>query len=145
MATEERPEFVDVGPTNILTLMRMRRVMDPETGFALEMELRDEVVNPFRSLHGGLLATLIECSAAGRVMSESGAESILPSDMNIRFLTTVKVGPAWAITKVLRRGRRAVVVQCDVIDVGNDRTLVASATLSFTLLDSSPPVVPVGE
>jgi uncharacterized protein (TIGR00369 family) len=145
LATEERPEFVDVGPTNLLTLMRMRRVMDPETGFALEMELRDEVVNPFRSLHGGLLATLIECSAAGRVMSESGAESILPSDMNIRFLTTVKVGPARAITKVLRRGRRAVVVQCDVIDVGNDRTLVASATLSFTLLDSSPPVVPVGE
>ncbi len=145
MATEERSEFVDVGETNILTLMRMRRVIDPETGFALEMELRDEVVNPFRSLHGGLLATLIECSAAGRVMSEGGIERILPSDMNIRFLTTVKIGPARAITKVLRRGRRAVVVQCDVIDVGNDRKLVASATLSFTLLDSSTPEAPPEE
>jgi uncharacterized protein (TIGR00369 family) len=106
MATAERPEFVDVGAANILTLMRMRRVVDPEAGFALEMELRDEVVNPFRSLHGGLLATLIECSAAGRVMGEGMSERILPSDMNIRFLSTVKVGPARAITKVLRRGRR---------------------------------------
>ncbi len=69
MAAEERPEFVDVGATNILTLMQMRRVNDPETGFALEMELRDEVVNPFRSLHGGLMATLIECSAAGRAVT----------------------------------------------------------------------------
>ena len=139
MATEERSEFVDVGADHILTLMHMRRVVDPETGFALEMEFRDEVVNPFRSLQGGLMATLIECSAAGRAVREGGSERILPSDMNIRFLTTLKVGPARAITKVLRRGRRAVVVQCDVIDVGNDRKLVASATLSYTLLDSSTP------
>ena len=144
MAAEERSEFVDVGETNILTLMQMRRVVDPESGFALEMELRDEVVNPFRSLHGGLMATLIECSAAGRAVSEGGSERILPSDMNIRFLTTVKVGPARAITKVLRRGRRAIVVQCDVIDVGDDRKLVASATLSYTLLDSSTPDAPAG-
>ena len=144
MAVGERSEFVDVGESNILTLMQMRRVVDPESGFALEMELRDEVVNPFRSLHGGLMATLIECSAAGRAVSEGGSERILPSDMNIRFLTTVKVGPARAITKVLRHGRRAIVVQCDVIDIGNDRKLVASATLSYTLLDSSTPDVPAG-
>jgi uncharacterized protein (TIGR00369 family) len=144
VAAEERPEYVDVGATNILTLLRMRRVDDPEAGFALEMELRDEVVNPFRSLHGGLMATLIECSGAGRAVSEGGSERILPSDMHIRFLTTVKVGPARAITKVLRRGRRAIVVQCDVIDVGNDRKLVASATLSYTLLDSSTADAPAG-
>ena len=78
MAAKKRSEFVDVGPTNILTLMQMRRVVDPETGFALEMEFRDEVVNPFRSLHGGLMATLIECSAAGRAVSEGGSERILP-------------------------------------------------------------------
>jgi acyl-coenzyme A thioesterase PaaI-like protein len=59
--------------------------------------------------------------------------------MHIRFLSTVKEGPARAVCQVLRRGRRAIVVQCDVIDVGDDRKLVASATLSYTLLDSSTP------
>jgi uncharacterized protein (TIGR00369 family) len=142
MPTDQKPDFVDVGPTSLLTLMQMRRLNDPETGFALEMELRDEVVNPYKSLHGGLMATMIECAAAGRAISEGGSERILPSDMHIRFLTTVKVGPARAITKVLRRGRRAIVVQCDVIDVGNDRKLVASATLSYTLLDSPTPDAP---
>lgn len=142
MATDEETDFVDVGPTNILTLLQMRRVIDPEMGPAIEMELRDEVVNPFRSLHGGFMATLIECAAAGRALSMGDTGRILPSDMHIRFLTTVKVGPARAVTKVLRSGRRAIVVQCDVLDVGDERKLVASATLSFTLLDSPTPDPP---
>jgi acyl-coenzyme A thioesterase PaaI-like protein len=47
----------------------------------------------------------------------------------------VKVGPARVVSEVLRRGRRNIVVQASVIDVGDDRKLVASATLSYTLLD----------
>jgi uncharacterized protein (TIGR00369 family) len=139
MAGTEEPRFIDVGAGHVLTDMQMRRVVDPEAGPSLEMELRDEVVNPFRSLHGGLMGTMIECAAAGCAVRAGGTERILPSDMHIRFLSTVKVGPARAISKVLRQGRRAIVVQCDVIDVGDDRKLVASATLSYTLLDSSTP------
>jgi uncharacterized protein (TIGR00369 family) len=142
MGTDEEVDFVDVGPTNILTHLQMRRIVDPETGPALEMALRDEVVNPFGSLHGGFIATLIECASAGRALSMEGSGRILPSDMHIRFLTTVKVGPARAVTKVLRRGRRAIVVQCDVLDVGDDRKLVASATISFTLIDTPTPDTP---
>ena len=59
----------------------------------------------------------------------------MASDMIIRFLSAVTVGPARVVTKVLRRGRRNVVVQADVIDVGDNRKLVASSTLSYTLLD----------
>jgi uncharacterized protein (TIGR00369 family) len=142
MAIDDEADFVDVGPTNLLTHLQMRRVIDPETGPAHEMELRDEVVNPFGSLHGGFMATLIECASAGRALSVEGTGRILPSDMHIRFLTTVKVGPARAVTKILRQGRRAIVVQCDVLDIGDDRKLVASATISFTLLDSSSPGAP---
>jgi uncharacterized protein (TIGR00369 family) len=139
MPSDEQPDFVDIGPTNILTLMRMRRLDDPQTGPALEMELRDDVVNPFHSLHGGVMATMIECAAAGRAMSAAGSERVLPSDMHIRFLSTVKIGPARAVSRILRQGRRAIVVQCDLLDMGDDRKLVASATLSFTLLDSDAP------
>jgi uncharacterized protein (TIGR00369 family) len=139
VAETEAPRFVDVGAGHLLTEMQMRRVTDEVTGPALEMELRDEVVNPFRSLHGGLMATMMECAAAGAAVQAGGSERILPSDMHIRFLSTVKVGPARAVSKVLRQGRRAIVIQCDVIDVGDDRKLVSSATLSYTLLDSSAP------
>ena len=135
MAQEGKPEFIGLGPTHVLTAMQMRRVIDPEDGPALEMELRDDVVNPHGSLHGGLMGALIECGAAGCAVSAGGSENIVATDMLIRYLSVVKIGPARAVSKVLRTGRRTIVVQCDVIDVGNDRKLVASATLSYARLD----------
>jgi uncharacterized protein (TIGR00369 family) len=126
---------IDVGATHILSLMEMHHVEDPETGPALEMELREEVVNPHGSLHGGLMGALIECGAAGCAVRAAGSVNIVASDMNIRFLSAVTVGPARVVTEVLRRGRRNVVVQANVIDVGDHRKLVASSTLSYTLLD----------
>jgi uncharacterized protein (TIGR00369 family) len=126
---------IDLGASHILSLMHMRQVDDPETGPALEMELRPEVVNPHGSLHGGLMGALIECGAAGCAVRASGSVNIVASDMNIRFLSTVRVGPARVVSEVLRRGRRNIVVQASVIDVGDNRKLVASSTLSYTLLD----------
>ena len=134
---EQKPESIGLGPTHVLTAMQMRRVIDPESGPALEMELRDDVVNPHGSLHGGLMGALIECGAAGcAVRAGGGSENIVASDMLIRFLSVVKVGPARAVSKAIRTGRRTIVVQCDVIDVVDERKLVASATLSYARLDA---------
>jgi uncharacterized protein (TIGR00369 family) len=115
--------------------MQMRRVIDPETGPALEMEMRDDVVNPHGSLQGGLMGALIECGAAGWAVGAAGSENIVASDMLIRFLSAVKVGPARAVGKVIRTGHRTIVVQCDIIDVGDNRRLVATSTLSYARLD----------
>jgi uncharacterized protein (TIGR00369 family) len=122
-------------PAHVLALLRMRRVVDPQTGPALEMDLRPEVINPHGSLHGGLMGALIECGAAGAAVSAAGTQNIVASDMLIRYLTTVRVGPARVVTTVLRKGKRTLVVQADVIDVGAQRRLVATATLSYTVLD----------
>ena len=135
MEETSAPVPLDAGAGHLLTAMGMRSVIDPEVGRSLKMDLRDEVNNPHGSLHGGLMATLIECGAAGCAVRSADSENIVASDMNIRFLSAVKVGPARVIATVLRRGRRAVVVQADVIDVGDNRKLVASSTLSYTLLD----------
>jgi uncharacterized protein (TIGR00369 family) len=136
VAVEENPKYVDVGAGHLLTAMRMRRVVDAESGPALEMDLREEVVNPHGSLHGGLMGALIECAAAGCAVAAAESQNIVATDMLIRFLSAVKVGPARTVAKVLRKSRKTVVVQCDVVDVGDDRRLVASATLSYVLLGS---------
>jgi len=122
-------------PGHLLSAMEMRRVDDPEFGPSLEMDLRPEVSNPHGSLHGGLMTALIECGAAGCAVRAADSENIVAGDLLVRFLTTVVVGPARVVSKVLRAGRRNVVVQADVIDVGKDRRLVATATLSYARLD----------
>lgn len=125
-------------PAHLLTLLEMCEVADPEWGPCLQMDLRPEVVNPHGSLHGGLMTTLIECGAAGCAVRATGSENIVASDLSVRFLTVVRTGPARVLTRVLRAGRRAVVVQADVIDVGQDRRLVATATLSYARLGEAP-------
>ena len=136
-------EIVDAGvPGHLLSLMEMRRVDDPIAGPSLEMELRAEVTNPHGSLHGGLMTALIECGAAGVAVRAGGSENIVAGDLTVRFLTTVRVGPARVVGRVLRSGRRCIVVAADVIDVGDDRRLVASASISYTRLDEPGPVSP---
>ena len=125
-------------PGHLLTLLGMRRVDDPEYGPSLEMSLRDEVTNPHGSLHGGLMGVLIECGAAGVAVDAIGSQNIVATDMVIRFLTTVRVGPARVVGRPLRVGRRGAVVAVDVIDVGADRRVVATATLDYARLDAPP-------
>ena len=117
-------------PGHLLSALGMRRVEDAEHGPSLEMDLRPEVSNPHGSLHGGLRAVLIECGAAG--LAVRAADDVHSLDIR---LTTVQVGPARVVGRVLRVGRRSIIVQADVIDVGADRRLVATSTLSYARLD----------
>lgn len=118
--------------------MGMRTVEDPEYGPSIEMDLRPEVTNPHGSLHGGLMTALIECGAAGVAVRACDSQNIVAADLVVRFLSTVRVGPARVVGRPLRTGRRAVIVQADVIDVGDDRRLVASTTVNYTRLDALP-------
>lgn len=119
---------------HLLNAFGMRRVDDPEAGPSLEMDVRPQVTNPHGGLHGGLMAVLIECGAAGVAVRACDSEMIVAGDLLIRFLSAARVGPARVVGRVLRAGRRQVVVQADVIDVGDDRRLVASSTLAYTRL-----------
>jgi uncharacterized protein (TIGR00369 family) len=105
---------------------------------AIEMAVTPRLANSRGSLQGGLIATLIDV-VAGRLATE-GAEpghSSATSDMNIHFLAPIVEGPARAEGRVLRRGRRSVVIHVDVRDLANDR-LAAVSTISFTVLAPLP-------
>jgi uncharacterized protein (TIGR00369 family) len=126
-------------PDHLLNAFGLRRVEDPEDGLSLEMPVTPAVVNPHGGLHGGLMMVLIECGAAGIAVRAADSENIVAGDLNVRFLRPARVGPARVVGRALRAGRRTIVVQVDVIDVGADRTLCASATVGYTRLDDPPP------
>ncbi len=113
----------------------MRTVDDAEDGIVLEMPLAMRVLNPHGGLHGGLMMALIECGAAGIAVRAADSEKIVAGDLNVRFLTPVRIGPARVVGRALRVGRRSIVVQADVIDVGADRKLCAAATVAYARLD----------
>ena len=128
---------------HLLNDFGMRAIDDPERGPGLEMPLAPRLLNPHGGLHGGLMMVLIECGAAGIAVRAAGSENIVAGDLDVRFLTPVRVGPARLVGRALRAGRRSIVVQVEVIDVGSDRKLCASATVGYSRLDDAPVATPV--
>jgi uncharacterized protein (TIGR00369 family) len=56
------------------------------------------------------------------------------ADMNVHFLAAIVDGPARATAQIVRVGRRTVVVQVEVMDIGRAR-LAALSTITFAVLE----------
>jgi uncharacterized protein (TIGR00369 family) len=119
---------------HLFAQLEMRDVVVDGVDLAVEMPTAPHLTNARGALQGGLIATLIDV-AAGRVALQGmpSLESVATSDLTVHYLAPVVVGPARAEAKVLRRGKRTVVISVEVYDVGADR-LAAVSTIAFAVL-----------
>lgn len=85
------------------------------------------------NLHGGAVATLVDCACALAVVRTSGfdpeVESLVTVDMHVRYLGTPRTGAVIARANVVKAGSSIVVVECKVVD--EDEHLVAVADFSM--------------
>jgi AcrR family transcriptional regulator len=65
------------------------------------------------------------------------------ADMNIRYLRPIRQGMAYAVPRMLQSGRRAMVMQVDVLsDADGEETLLATATVNFAVISGATPKLP---
>jgi uncharacterized protein (TIGR00369 family) len=96
------------------------RVVDATT---VEMDLRDDLRNPWGILHGGVVATLVDSAAS----HATGGDTT--TDVVLHFLAPNRVGPVRASVRVLGERADGRVCRVEVRDEGADRvTAVAIAT-----------------
>jgi len=109
----------------------LREVESDDGTFVMEMPVDERTTNTAGGLQGGLIATMADV-AAGQLASRSTpfGFGIATTDLFVRYLRPIKVGPARAVAKILRTGKRSVVVQVD-IHRGDDNELAATATINF--------------
>lgn len=109
----------------------LREVASPNGSVTMEMPVDERVINTAGGLQGGLVATMADVTA-GQLAARSTpfGNAIATTDLFIRYLRPIKVGPARAVARILRTGRRSVVVQVDVYR-GNDDEVGATATVNF--------------
>jgi uncharacterized protein (TIGR00369 family) len=119
---------------HLFAQLDMRDVVVAGVDLAMEMPTAPNLTNARGALQGGLIATLIDV-VAGRLALQGmpSLESVATSDLSVHYLAPVVVGPARAEARVLRRGRRSVVISVEVYDVGADR-LAAVSTIAFAVL-----------
>ncbi len=115
--------------------LELREVPSGDDSVIMEMPVTEQVVNTAGGLQGGLIATMADVTA-GQLAARSTAfgHAIATTDLFIRYLRPIKTGPARAVAKILRTGRRSVVVQVDIFR-GHDGEMGATATVNFAAVE----------
>jgi uncharacterized protein (TIGR00369 family) len=98
----------------------------------LEFEAEHRHLNPAGTVHGGVLATLVDTAMgmAARTRTDDG-EVPATSQLTIAYLTAGREGPMTVTAQVRKRGEH--VLLCDA-EVDQDGKTVAHAVATFALL-----------
>jgi uncharacterized protein (TIGR00369 family) len=112
--------------------------------FAMTLPVSPQVMNTSGALQGGLVATLVDVAGGqfGLDYLKDGT-TMTTADLFIRYLRPIRQGSAYAVPRMLRNGRRAMVMQIDVYGDGDgDEQLLATATVNFAVIDGATPKLP---
>lgn len=97
------------------------------------LEVRDELMQNNRIMHGGATASLIDTAAALAIVPMlAPGETTTTIDLTIHYLRPLVRGRAAARARVIRAGRRVIVVSIDVHD--ETETIAATALTTYLRL-----------
>ena len=100
---------------------------------SLHLAVRDDLRQNRGVVHGGVTASLIDTAAAFAILTQlEPGQSTTTIDLTIHYLRPLLNGQATARARVLRAGRRLIVVNIEVVDEEGD--LVATALTSYLRL-----------
>ena len=105
--------------------------VDEGTGRVL-LAASDEHLNPHGTVHGGVLATMIDV-AMGTAVATTGGESPVTVSLTVTYLEPGQPGQLTATARVRKRGKRLIVVEAEVVQ-GDD--VVADALATFSIRPS---------
>ncbi len=109
--------------------------------FAMTLPVSPHVVNTSGALQGGLIATLVDVAGGqfGLDFLQPGT-TMTTADLFVRYLRPIRQGAAMAVPRMLRAGRRAMVMQIDIYGDGDgDDEVAATATVNFAIIDGATP------
>jgi uncharacterized protein (TIGR00369 family) len=97
------------------------------------LEMRDELRRNGGVAHGGAIASLIDTAAAFAILTLLEPDQTTTTiDLTIHYLRPLIKGRATAHARVLRAGRRVMVISIEVLD--ETKALAATALTSFIKL-----------
>jgi uncharacterized protein (TIGR00369 family) len=131
--------------TPLHDLLGLEIVEIGEDHSTLSMPVRPEAFNSTGNLHGGAIATLIDVAAGSAAARGSGFEpgrqSLVTTDLHVRYLGRPHGDTVYARAEVLKAGRQLIVVECLVTDA--EERLIASADFSMMIVPLRKPLRPM--
>ena len=97
------------------------------------LDAGEQHLNPHGSVHGGVLATMIDV-AMGTAVATTGGQSPVTVSLTVTYLEPGRPGQLAATARVRKRGKRLMVVEAEVVQDGGD--VVADALATFSVRPS---------
>ena len=119
------------GKVPFLKLIGME-LLDLKTDEAtIRLPMRDELRQPQALLHGGATASVIDTAMAFAVITRlADGEKASTVDLTVHYLRPVTKGAIFCTAKIVRAGKRLLIVSADVFD--DEEKLVATALSTYT-------------
>ncbi|MCC6187242.1 MAG: PaaI family thioesterase, partial [Chitinophagaceae bacterium] len=84
---------------------------------SISLTIRAEMTNPYKHIHGGMMALVIDESIGWAVLSLETTVNYTTLNLNVDFLYAIKVGERLqAKSTVIREGKKIINVECLVYD-----------------------------
>jgi uncharacterized protein (TIGR00369 family) len=122
----------DTGPNGYAERLGARTETAEDGEARLSFEVREEHLNPAGTLHGGVLATLVDTAMGQAVRSATGDDDVpATSQLTVTYLRPGRPGPLAVTARVRTRGEHLTVCEADVEQEGRD---LVHAVATFALL-----------
>jgi uncharacterized protein (TIGR00369 family) len=109
------------------------RVESVEAGAAtLSLKVDPFHLQSLGSVHGGVVATLIDSAIANAVYSmRTDGRTGVTVDLNVNFLKAISEGSLRAVARVEHSGNSIMIGSCEVLNDANERVALGKATFFF--------------
>lgn len=99
----------------------------------ISLTIRPEMTNPYKHIHGGMMALVIDESVGWAVLSLESETNYTTLNLNVDFLYAIKSGERLkAKSTVIRAGKKIINVECLVYDMQDRLLAKASSNLINT-------------
>jgi uncharacterized protein (TIGR00369 family) len=128
----ERVVVADTGDTGFMAVMAVRYQTAQDGRARLELDATDEHLNKAGTVHGGVLATLVDMAMGQALRSRTGDNDVpATSQLTVTYLRPGKPGKLVVSAQVRKQGENLSVCEADVEQ--DDRPLV-HAIATFAVL-----------
>jgi len=130
-------QYITTAPSPFSNWLKGKILDVKEDSISVEFTVREEMTNPVKLLHGGMIAAIMDDMIGMTIFVNGFKQFYFSVNLHVDFYSNVRVGTAVvAITKLVKKGARLVQAECELSGPGG--TLLAKGTSNLISTDGVP-------
>ena len=116
-------------PSPFMNWLQPVMVTVGEGSLTFRHTVREEMTNPFGTLHGGVIAAIIDDAIGATLIAYEEPNFYISVNLAVDFLSSARAGDVLeAVTSIIKKGNQVVNAQCEVWNADRTRLIAKGYT-----------------